>query len=190
MSTAGKVLVVLSMLMAMVWVLMTASVAQLHMNATAAVAKLQTEVAKLEIDAAAVAAKAIELRDAINFEQVKMDKDLAVIRARLADIETARSETLETSARVKIQLEDAQSTQKNSELARDTRLAEKNAEIAAKAAAEAEVEHLKQVNVTMMDELAKMREQYTSIVSQSKELSEKLSKDQPIRRVRRASLAR
>ncbi|MDE2507928.1 MAG: hypothetical protein KGM43_12010, partial [Planctomycetota bacterium] len=96
----------------------------------------------------------------------------------------------ETSARVKIQLEDAQSTQKNSELARDTRLAEKNAEIAAKAAAEAEVEHLKQVNVTMMDELAKMREQYTSIVSQSKELSEKLSKDQPIRRVRRASLAR
>ena len=190
MSTAGKVLVVLSMLMAMVWVLMTAKVAQLHMNSTEAVDKLQKEVAKLDANATEVADRAIGLRDAVNFEQIKMDKDLAVIRARLADLENARSETLEADARVKIQLDDAQATQKNSELARDTRLAEKNAEIAAKAAAEAEVERLKQVNSAMMDQLAKLREQFTTVVSQSKELAEKLEKGQAIHRVRRASLAR
>ncbi len=76
MSTAGKVLSVLVVLVAMVWVVLTATVAELNRNGTRAVAALKDQLAKLEVEVRVAGQQLEAIKSETHNEQVRMDNDL------------------------------------------------------------------------------------------------------------------
>jgi hypothetical protein len=189
MSTTGKVLAVLVTLVAIVWVLLTATVAQLNRNGTKAVKDLQEQVAKLETDVTAAARSLDSFKEETHLEQVRAQNDLTGLQARVSDLEKVRSETLETSSRVKLQLADAESNVKKGEADSEQRLKEKNEVTKEKADKEAEVESLKSQNAELLSHLTSLRDKFRDTLKTNKELVDRLLKPSAGRpSPRRASL--
>ena len=113
MSTAGKVLTVLILMVVPIWILLVAAVADLNTNGTQAVKRLQEQVARLETQVVANEKQILDLRDQIAFEQTAMDRDRTVIRTQLAEVERARSATIEIKRDVQLQLETIAAALKN-----------------------------------------------------------------------------
>ena len=88
MSTAGKVLVVLSVLMMAVWVVLISAVAQLNMTATENIKNLKADIAKLKVDVAQTQHDAEDRRSQVIAEQVAKERTLFGQRARLSDAGT------------------------------------------------------------------------------------------------------
>src|SRR5262245_34018949 len=101
MSTAGKVLVVLILISSVVWLVLASKVAVINANGAQMRDKFEQDFAKLEADSAQNRINLRLLKDQIAHTQVQMDRDLAVIRSRVAEIEKARSGLLEVAARAK-----------------------------------------------------------------------------------------
>ncbi len=94
MSTAGKVLVVLVMLTTLVWMILAGGVAQLNRNGNEALAKLAAELEKVEGDLETARHDILDLRDQTNSTQEKIDRDIAVLRSRQADLEDAGTQII------------------------------------------------------------------------------------------------
>src|SRR5690242_19451225 len=109
MSTTGKVLTVLVMLVAAVWVLLSAAVTELNRNGTKAVAELKKKVADLEVSVAKSARDIDVLLEQTHQEQLVTQNDMTTLQARISDLEKARTNWVETASRVKLQLADAES---------------------------------------------------------------------------------
>ena len=176
MSTAGKVLVVLVLLMVPVWIVLISGLAQFNRTGTAAFEKAQKEYADVMVKLAETEQNVAALRDQIGLAQDAMDRDLTVISAHQVDIEKARSEVLETGMRVKFQLDDVKATLANAEKSRDTRIAEKKAEIEALAVAREDVEKLKGENTALMVNLVKLRDEFKSLLESNQDLVNRLNK--------------
>src|SRR5262249_13164823 len=104
MSTPGKVLVVLVLLLNPVWVILVSAVAQLYKNAGAQVKSLKDEVASLEKSVADTKQQIVGLKDDIEREQLAMATELAAIRGHQADLQRTRTEIFEIRSRVQFQL--------------------------------------------------------------------------------------
>src|SRR4051812_7040169 len=104
MSTAGKVLVVLTTLMLLVWLFMFSAVDQLHRNWGQEVKKQQDSVAKLTAEHAKLAADLDKNKADIDRIQVKMDQDVTVLRRRLSAVQAVESEIQEALTRSKFEL--------------------------------------------------------------------------------------
>ena len=76
MSTAGKVLVVLSVLMMGVWLVLISAVAQLNMTATEGIKKNKADIAKLKVDVAQTQQNGKDLLSKVNAEQVAKERSL------------------------------------------------------------------------------------------------------------------
>jgi len=176
MSTAGKVLTVLVTLMAIVWIVLVAGVAQYNMTGTQLVKDLTEKTAKLEEQLDETLKSIVDLKAQINQEQVSMAEDLAVLQSRQSDMEKAKSDTLEIALRVKLQLAGIEAAVKTAQLDRDHRIAELKAENEAKDAAEKEVAKLKTENGDLMTELAKLRDDFKKTLESNKESLERLRK--------------
>jgi len=174
MSTPGKVLVVLVLLLAPVWVIMVSSVAQLNKNGGEQVANLKKQVETLENEVAATRKQIVDLKDKIELEQVTMAEHLAAIRAHKADLEKARSETREIASRVSFQVTSLQEQVKDAATRRDHRIAEKNAEREAVQAAEAEVKKLQQEHAQLTERLDKLRNEFKTTVDTNRQLLDSL----------------
>jgi chromosome segregation ATPase len=174
MPTPGKVLVVLVMLLAPVWVILVSAVAQLNMSGGEQVGKLKQQVESLEKQVSDARRQVVALKDQITLAQVAMDEDLAVIRARQADLQKARSETIEMATRAKLQVASTQEAAKQAEATRDLRTTEKMQEIAAKEAAEKEVEALKQAHAESVEQLDKLRSEFKATIDSNRKLVERL----------------
>jgi chromosome segregation ATPase len=174
MSTAGKILVVLVLLLAPVWLVLVSGVAELNRSGGEQVAKLKAQVAKLEQEIAATQRGIAEVKGQIALEQAAMAEGLVRIRAQEADLRRARSETLEIASRVKYQLESMQEAARRAEATRDLRTVEKKQETDLKARAEAEVERLKQEHASLVDQLEKLRNQFKSTVDENRKLVDRL----------------
>jgi uncharacterized protein (DUF3084 family) len=190
MSTAGKVLTVLVMLVAVVWVLLTATVAQLNRNGTKAVQDLKEQVAKLESGVVTAARELDKLKEDTHTEQVKTQHDLTGLHARLSDAEKVLAQAREIAARVKLQLTDAESGVKQGEAHSAQRLAEKEAVTKEKADLEAEVEKLKAENGELLNRLTSLRDKFKATLRDNKEMVDRLMKSGGTRTARRASLPR
>ncbi len=164
MSTAGKVLVVLVLLVAPIWVILFSGVAELNKSGTAQIDASKKQIANLENQVSKIEKDIAKLKDDIALEQEKMAEQLAVMRSHQADLQQARSSTAEIAASVKYQVAAMQEAAKRAEATRDLRGTEKTQEIAAKAAAEAEVEKLKQEHATLAEQLDKLRSDFKNTV--------------------------
>src|SRR6516165_8627680 len=110
MSTAGKVLIVLIMLGSVVWMVSTAGVAQLNKNYSEALHKLEVQYEDMGKELEQTRADIAALNDQVSTTQEKTDIELAVLRARLAEVEKARSQIAEALARAQNQLATVEDT--------------------------------------------------------------------------------
>ena len=174
MSTTGKVLSVLAVLLSIVWVVLTSRVAVSNRNGTKALEDLQTNYVTIS-DGLKVAEHDFQtFRDKIYHEQLETDNDIAVLRGHQSELEKSRAQVLELSSRVKLQLELMGVTIKQATMSRDLRAAEKVAETKAKADAEADVEKLKTENAASLARLSELREKFKSTLEANKTMAEKL----------------
>ena len=162
MSTAGKVLVVLVTLTTLVWIILAAGVARLNTNGNKALHDLSEQVAKAEVDLETTQQDIVSLRDETASNQEKVDRDLAVLRSRLADVEKARSQILEGLDRIQYQTEHVQETIKAAQANLEHRNAEKQAEEKALADARSEVETFVASSSQLRDQLKNLREKFQS----------------------------
>lgn len=196
MPTAGKVLVVLISLVAVVWIVLTAGVAQLNRNGTKAVEDLKTQVAKLQQEIKSTQEGLQKVKDDWNFDQYVTQRHLTELAAKQTDIEKLWTEQKEMLARVTIQLADAEATVKSADENKARRIADHQAETKALEQARAEVETLKSERKDRVDRLTELREKLRATLDENRSLVERLQKksESPTtpansRRVRPVSIA-
>ena len=157
MSTAGKVLVVLSMLASIAWPILGAGVTQLNRNGNKALIDLAGRVTKLEDDLKTTQDETAKVKDETVLVQEQMVRDLAVTGSRQTNMERVKSNIREILSQVQYQLATLQETVKNAEQTAQQRAAEKVAEQKTLDAAKAEVETLKVQNSELMNRLTSLR---------------------------------
>lgn len=170
MSTAGKVLVVLIMLVTVVWMILTSGVAQLNRNGNKALKDLTEKVAKLEEDLKSVKVDIVKIKDETTLTQEKIDRDTTVIRSRQTDVQKANSAIKDVLSTVQYQLATLSDTVKNAEQSRDQRAVEKQAEEKALADARGEVVRLQGQNQVLMDRLTSLRQQFQDTLKKNTEM--------------------
>ncbi|MCA1684620.1 MAG: hypothetical protein LC745_01265 [Planctomycetia bacterium] len=176
MSTAGKVLAVLVMLMAVVWVFLTAAATQLNRNGASAVEGLKKDVEKLEADVTAAEHDIRKTKDEWDQDQVTTQKRLTVLAARQSDVEKDRSRSQETLTRVTFQLAQEEANVKASEGRLAQNIADKKSETEALASARADVERLKAERAEMVARLNELRGRFKSVLSENRSLVQRLQK--------------
>ena len=170
MSTAGKVLIPLIMLMALVWIASTAGVDQLNRNGNELLKKLQADVAKKNLDLKKVQHDISLLKDQITVQQERTDRELSRLRAGQTDVEHARSETSELLAEVQLEVANLDHTLKNARLADDRRLAELEDEKKQIASLETELKGLKGTNSKLISRIVDLQKQFQTSYKASLEM--------------------
>ncbi len=174
MSTAGKVLSVLIVLVTVAWVFLTAAVSQLNHNGTKAVDALKVQVAKLETDLTRATRDLDKAKDDWHLDQAVTQKRLTVLQARQSDIEKARSAVQEIATRVTLQLADAETIAKTSAADRDQRIVEKKAEIEDLAKTRAEVERRKTERTDLVGRLTELRKKFQTTLDENRRLTQRV----------------
>ncbi len=187
MSTAGKVLVVLVLLMVPVWVLLASAVAQLNSAWGQSLAQQRDQVAKLEQDVLKNERAIQELTDKISLGQDERANNETVLLSRIFDVERSKAEVVKIQAAIKVQLDTLALAVKNAELARDQRLAEKENETKGKANAEQLVTEVSGQNAELMDQLTQLRNDFKSILESNKAMVDRMLKTRTTRTARPAS---
>jgi chromosome segregation ATPase len=175
MSTAGKVLIVLILLLVPVWMILVAGVAQLNTEATRQIAKLKTEVEKLEADVVKTESDVQDLKDRISLEQRGTAEDLEVIRAKLAEVYRARTDVTENQERVKLDLALVEAEVKSAQTELEQRKANQEAEKKALGDVKDEVTRLQAETSDLMNELSRLREEFKATVASNRKLIEQLN---------------
>jgi hypothetical protein len=175
MSTAGKVLISLIMVMTLIWIVVISGVDQLDRNGNALLAKLDAQVRSLTEQVEQVQHDIAANKDRTTLQQEATDREITRLRSSQSDIERARSEASSLLSEVQLELANMDVVVKNAHLDQDRRLAEKEAEEQAIGALKTELAALKATNKQMLariaDLRAKFRKSYRAnleIVSQSK----------------------
>ena len=168
MSTAGKVLAFLNILVIPVWIFLMAGVAQYNRNGTQAMLKLQQQQAKIEEEIKTVKAQAIAFRDDTNLEQMTTSQELAVIQDTKYAVQKRQSDATEAATRANYDLEDQQKALKTAKQNLEHRIAEKKDMETSLAAAEEEVERLKQVDTKQRVQLKNLRDEFAKVYNANK----------------------
>lgn len=163
MSTLGKVLAGLVLVMILVWIVLIAVNAEKNWNWQTAINKLQKQVVQLETEVQAEEDSIVKTRDAITQVQFALGQELAVGRAKRAAAEEARSAALADLLRLKNLQATSEATQKSAEADRDLRVSELNAETEDLAKKRDEVAKLQAVNKEQMDRLDALRKDFVRL---------------------------
>jgi chromosome segregation ATPase len=183
MSTAGKVLAVLSALMLVVWIVMISAVAQLNANSGQQLDKLKADVARLKTDVAQAKQSADDTLVKINEEQVGKERDMRLVRIRLSTAERQVSTTRESLSRLQIEVDNYT---KSAVTAKEG-LAQRNNEKAKyekdKADEEAVVKRLQGQNAELTDQLLKLRTDFQDVLKENQaEVQKQLKGGKPTTR--------
>jgi len=176
MSTAGKVLSGLTILLAMVWVVLTSAITEFNRSGTRAVEKAKTELAAAEEAYAKLLVDLQKTKDDTDTQQVKTLSEVTSLRESQADKEKERAQALQLSSRMKLQVEGADAGLKAAETLDKERLEEREAETKAKEEAKALVAKLMTENDEYLNRLAELRDQFAKTLQANKALTERLSK--------------
>ena len=110
MSTAGKVLAVLVMLMSLVWMILSAGVDQLNTNHNKKLHDLAEQIEKLEVDVEQARDDVVALKSSASTIQETLDHEATVLRAHQSDLERERSQIKEMLSHWQYQLDTAKET--------------------------------------------------------------------------------
>jgi chromosome segregation ATPase len=157
MSTAGKVLSVLVMLVLVGWIVLAAGVARLNTNGNTRLHELSEQVDKLRVDVEKTQVEIMGLRDQTATIQEKVDRDMMVLRDRQTDLQKAHSQIFESLERYKYQLATIEEAVKSAQELHQHRIAERDAEQKAVEDTRAEVKTLMADSSQMMNRLETLR---------------------------------
>jgi chromosome segregation ATPase len=160
MSTAGKVLVVLVMLAAIICLILAGGVAQLNYNGTKKLDDLGKELVKTQENLAKTRHEISDLRDQTTLVQEKIDRDVTALRVQQNDLERSHSQISYTLDRVKHELETVNSTIEGAKTSIENRKNEFDAEEKAMDELRRQVLSLKSNNTQLMDRLKTLRDQF------------------------------
>jgi hypothetical protein len=190
MSTAGKVLVVLILLVLPVWILLVSAVAQLNMEWTQALAKQAKQVETLTASVTKNEQAIADLQTQITLSQLASQEQQAVLQSKLADVERARAETIEIQTAVKVQIETLAQAVAKAELARDERQKEQQRETEGLAAARTSVDELKSANSELLAQLTQLRTEFKELLDSNKGAVERVLRSRTLRTGRSVSFIR
>jgi chromosome segregation ATPase len=160
MSTAGKVLVVLVMLVSVVWMILAGGVAQLNRNGNEALQKLVTELEKVEEDLQTAKHEILDLRDQTGLAQESIDREVSTLRSQQADLEAAHSQISESLSRLRYQLSTVEETIKTAQTSLENRNKEHQGEEKAIDDLRTEIKGLKTDNSQLMARLQTLRDNF------------------------------
>jgi hypothetical protein len=169
MSTAGKVLSVFVMLLAIVWVILTAGVAQLNHNWAQRLDEDTKAIEKLESDVLATQGEVVTTKDQASHEQLVAENELAVRESEIIEKEKGRAQTIESATRVKLQAEGMEGTLKAAKADQEQRQADLTAETDAKTALEKSVTTMSNENKALLAEVAALREKFKTALHANRE---------------------
>jgi hypothetical protein len=162
MSTAGKILTVLTMLTAVVWVLLTASVTQLNRNGAKAVKDYKEKIAVAEKQKTDTQIEIRTTVDETKLTGTRSQNDLTTRQAKLSEVEKIRSQMIESVTRVKLQLDGLNATVARGQADVKERVAERGTEKQGKAGSLTLVEKLKGENGQLLAQLQSLRAKFRS----------------------------
>jgi chromosome segregation ATPase len=157
MSTAGKVLVVLVMLVAVVCMILAGGIARLNYNANQKLDQLSNEIAKAEQEIEATHLEIMDYSDRASSAGEKIDRDIATLRAQQTDIERTRAQVIDTLEALRFDLDRENKTGAAAKESLRIRIAEFEAEEKAMAELRRQVQTLKSNNSEAMGRLEKLR---------------------------------
>jgi chromosome segregation ATPase len=176
MSTAGKVLTVLVLLVMVVWIVMLSAVSQLNVNWAEKIAAQQ----KALDDATEQFTKArdagLSLTEQARTKQDETDRKLRVQLVRIAAAERRQSSVTEDLTRVKAQVADAQAAVETAKVNLATREAEKIANQEGLAKKRDEIAKAKASNADLRTQLAQLQDEFKRILAENAERLAKATK--------------
>jgi len=160
MSTAGKVLSVLVMLILVVWIVLAAGVARLNTNGAKAIHDVIEQIDKLRAEVDQTQVDIMALRDQTSIIQEKVDRDLTVLQDRLVELQRSHSQIFENLERYKHQLSTVEESVKSAQTLLQHRIAERDAEQKALADTRSEVKTLMADSTQLMNQLDTLRKSF------------------------------
>jgi chromosome segregation ATPase len=170
MSTAGKVLIVLVMLMTLVWVVLASAVSRLNTNANTRLYELTKQVEELQEKVKDAQSEITSLLTQTTQTQEKVDREFGLLRAKQSDLERARSHISDTLSSVKYELELVQGTVKGAQTDLEHRNIEQQEETARLATNREQVAELMADSSKLRDRLSSLRKEFQANYHASIEL--------------------
>ena len=160
MSTAGKVLVVLVMLVSIGCLILAGGVAQLHYNANQRLQKLDADLEKAQAAIDATRREIAQTADQTNISQEKLDREIAALRSQQTDLERTRSQVTDMLAHLQADLKTVNETIAAAKESLEIRVAEFNADTSAMDDLRRRVNELKSTNSEMVGRLQSLRDSF------------------------------
>ena len=179
MSTAGKVLTVLILLVTVAGLVMLSAVTQLNVNWSQRIARQDKDIVAAKEKATKGAADILDMTERTRFEQARKDLDLGEVSGRIAAAEARLSARTEDTARIQYQLADYVASVQKAELNRDTRAAEKAKAEADLAAKRVEIGQIQDQNAKLRDQLAHLQDDFKRLLANNAKLIDKAVGDRP-----------
>ena len=165
MSTAGKVLTVLILLMTVAWIVMMSAVAQLNVNWQAKLTTQKTEFDRVTDEAEKAKAAYLGFTEQARAEQDATDRDLRVRLAQVASAEARQSSKVEDLTRLKIQLADYLAAVEKAKTNLATREAEKAKDLDDLAKKRDEIAKAQGTNAELRAELAQLQDEFKRLLA-------------------------
>jgi chromosome segregation ATPase len=184
MSTAGKVLAVLFLLVSLVWIVLAAGVSRLNTNANTKLHELTVEVEKLGATLQETQHDIATLLDQTSQNQEQMDREFTALRAEQAEVEKSRSQIQENLSRIQNQFATVEETIKSAQAALEFRNTDLQDETKALADAKSEVQTRMDDSTKLMARLTALRKDFQRTYDANLEMLGKLGRSNEGQRVR------
>ena len=190
MSTAGKVLTVLVLLVTLVWLVLMSAVTQLNVNWEAQIDKQQESLDNATIDLERTKLAASSKTEEARAKQDETERELRVKLTQIAADERKRSSKIEDLTRLKAQVADAQEAVETAKKNQTTRETEKVANEESLAQKRDEIAKAQALNADLKNQLAQLQDQFKRILADNAAKLSKIAKEGtavPASRVRDSS---
>jgi chromosome segregation ATPase len=160
MSTAGKVLIVLVMLVTFVWIVLSAGVSRVNTNYNTRIHELTKEVEKLQTQVRETQDEFTSVLTQTSQAQEKTDRERTVLRAKQSDVESARSQISAALSEAKFELEIVDGTAKSAQTDLEHRTTEHQEETKLLEKDRADNQELMAFCGKLRDQLASLRKDF------------------------------
>jgi HD superfamily phosphohydrolase len=179
MSTAGKVLTVLILLVMAVWLVMMSAVTQLNVNHAQKVQKQQADLEKVTADAEKATKDFLSLTENARLVQDLTDRELRVRLGRISAGERRQSSTTEDLTRLKFQLADYLAAVEKAQKNLATREAEKAKGEDDLAKKKDEIAKAQAENAELRTQLAQLQDEFKKLLAENAEAVSKAATKTP-----------
>ncbi len=179
MSTAGKVLTVLNLLVMVAWLIMLSAVTQLNVNWHQRIAKQEADLQTAKDRIAQNTTAVLDLTEQTRADQSAKDRDLREVQGRIIAAEARQSAKTEDLTRIQFQLAEDNAAVQRANTNLTTRQAEKAKAEENLAAKRVEIAQRQDENARLRDQLAKLQADFKRLLANNSKLTNGAASDRP-----------